>query len=98
MPFRLPSLKRKKRKPSSMVSSAAVEPQIRGREKAMEKNPQPAVLSPGTVLVFNNEQALIKKTRPAYQEETHNERSGTNSPKWKFPIIMIFTSEELITI
>lgn len=98
MPLRLPLLKRKKQKPSSMGFIAAVDPQIRSRERAMEKNPQPAVLSPGTVLVFNNGQALLKKTRPAYQEETHNERNGTNSPKWKFPIIVIFTSEELATI
>ena len=81
------------------MDSAAAEPQILSREKTVEINPQPAVLSPGTVLTFNNEHALIKKTaRPAYQEETANERSGTSSPKWKFPIIMIFTSEELVTI
>ena len=76
---------------------AAAEPQIPGRE-TMEKNPlvEPAVLSPGTILVFNNDHALIKKTRPAYQEETRNERNGTSSPKWKFPIIVTFTSEELV--
>ena len=80
------------------MDSAAAEPQILSREKPVEMNPRPAVLSPGTVLVFNNEQALIKKIRPVYQEETHNERNGSSSPKWKFPIITIFTSEELVTI